>query len=316
MVIDNMCFRFARAAVLSSAFLAIFAPLLIAVQRAPDARRALEHGERAEQIAAIESLEAKRELPAAWTAPLFAFVNAELVRQEQRLDCAEAADKIPFMGDEIALSQLQADPAQHRDSKRPLVGSVRVSSLYRGPAKDLAKSHFALEATPLDERGKRIGTARAYAYLPRSFGGLLLERLATAPSGKRETAIVRLEVSPLDAAPQHANLLVATDWQLLCDGAWTEWEFAGLRSAFRVIPKLGKAAVPGLVELLVREPTPKRPALTETLRAMCLGTLLNLDAGERRQAALLIERAVTKQQGADRDALIRAQATLRESLER
>src|SRR5262249_10931190 len=143
-----------------------------------------------------------------------------------------------------------------------------------GPAAELVRSHLALEFSPLDERGKPAG-ARAYAYLPRSFGGLLLERLATRPSGAASRAIVRLEAAPLTREPRDANLLLATDWQLLRDGAWSEGEFAGLRGAFRVLPKAGRAAVPGLVDRLA-DPAPKRPpTLAATLRTMCQGTLLN-----------------------------------------
>jgi hypothetical protein len=301
--------------VLSAAALAIAASVVFADQP-DDPRHALEHGTRAEQTAALVALEAKSELSADWAAPLFDFVNAEIDRLALPLDSAAAADRIPFLGDEISLAQLQAAPERYREHKGPLVGLVRVSSAYRGAAKDLAKSHFALEVTPLDEQGKRLGPARACAYVPRSFGGLLLERLTSSPAGRREAALVRLEVLLLEPSPQNAPLLIATDWQLLCDGAWTEWEFAGLRSAFRVVPKLGRAAVPGLVNLLSRKAVPARPALTETVRTMCRGTLLKMDARERRQAAALIDHALAKKQGAARAALLETRIMLRESLER
>lgn len=283
---------------------------------AADPREALEQGTRAEKVAALAELEGRTRLPADFVALLWSFVESEIVALERPLEVADHADAVPLMGDETPLAQLLADPAKHADRKHTLVGSIRVTNSYRGPAAELARSHFALEFTPLDERGKPAG-ARAYAYLPRSFGGLLLERLATRPSGPAPRAIVRLEAAPLTRDPRDANLLVATDWQLLHDGAWSDWEFAGLRGAFRVLPKAGRAAVPGLVDLLADPAANRPPTLAATLRTMCLGTLLNFEVRERRQAASLLERkANAAKTDEERARLTKALTELRQSLAR
>ncbi len=283
---------------------------------AAELREALEQGSRSEKVAALAEFEKQTRLPSDLVAPLWTFVESEIATLERPLELADEADAVPLLADETPLAQLLADPAKHADRKHTLVGSIRVSNSYRGPAAELARSHLALEFTPLDERGKPAG-ARAYAYLPRSFGGLLLERLATRPSGPATRAIVRLEAALLTRDPRDANLLVATDWQLLHEGAWSEWEFAGLRAAFRVLPKGGRGAVPGLVELLA-DPAPKRPpTLAATLRTMCLGTLLNLEVRDRRQAASLLERKADAAKTAEERArLTKALVELRQSLAR
>jgi hypothetical protein len=280
-------------------------------------RAALEQGTRDEQVAALVALEKATRLSPDLAKPLWAFVQAEITRLERPLKAVATAERIPLVGDETSLAQLQADPGKLAGGKLIVLGAVRVANVFRGPAEGLARSHFCLELTPLDERGKKTGVGRACAYLPRSFGGLLLERFATRPGGPITSGIVRLEATLFDPDPRYANLLVATDWQVLQDGSWSAWEFAGLRSAFRVLPKLGRAAVPELIALLAEDAPKRPPVLAETLRTMCLGTLLNLDARERRQAAALVDRELARAKSdAQRTALAKAQAELRKSLAR
>lgn len=291
--------------------------LTCATSWAEDPVAVLARGTRDEQIAALVALEQATKVPPEVVRPLWSFVQAEIVRRERPLPITSAADLLPLVGDETSLAQLQAEPAKYAGQKQIVAGSIRVANAYRGPAEDLAKTHLALEFTPLDEDGKKTGSARAYAYLPRSFGGLLLERLATRPGGSAPAAVVRLEATLLEPDPRYADLLVATDWQWLENGAWSEWEFAGLRAAFRVLPKCGRAATPGLVQLLAAEAPKRPPVLAETLRTMCLGTLLNLEARERRQAAALLERELPQAKDkAHRAAITKARAALRQSLAR
>jgi hypothetical protein len=282
---------------------------------AGDPRAALEGGTRDEKVAALVSLEQSPRVSADLVRPLGAFVRAEIARLEKPPARAASPERIPLADDETVLERLQAEPARFAGKKFRVVGTIRVSDVYRDELGAAARTHYSLALTPLDERGKKAGEV-VHAYLPRSYGRLLIEPLAARPPSSR-SPIVRLEVTPLAPDPRHWNLLVATDWQFLQGDSWSPWEFAGLRAAFRVLPKLGRAAVPLLVELLSEDAPDRPPELAETLHAMCLGTLLNMEARERRQAAALLDRELARAASdAQRTSLRAALAELRKSLAR
>jgi hypothetical protein len=248
---------------------------------------------RIDRLEAARQFDAMPKLPAEAVKPLLRFARSELtdaVVPKRSPIRGERLAEIPFVGDETALVRIKANPNEFVGEPFVIGGMVQVSDLYAGAYRNSSNSYYSLTFMPLTKSAEPDYRDSAYLYVPRQFGAALIEQLATREEGGFDGTVLRARVT-LDRNryqdPESWEYLELLDWQFLSDDrkTWTPWAFEGIQICESIMPKIGKEAMPVLLEIVGIQHADGDP-IDALIRMAAAKTLVKMDAKTRQAASV------------------------------
>jgi hypothetical protein len=255
--------------------------LLVFCQVDDEALRGLSSDDAAARSAAIDRLRAEKTIPAKAVQPVLDMVAIELsrpkpVQPEPKPRNPNDPVNIKFVGDEVPLPRIKANPDQFLDRQFWIAGAAKIDDYFNYGYSDTDAQFYSVSVRPVKQDGSYLSDD-CYVYVSRSSGKAFSDQLVKAAEDEK-VMLVRFKVTLNRRRFEGAdtwNLLEASEWQFY-DWSNNDWErkpsdptAATLNACRVVLVTAGKAAAPALVESIASsESEPMRKFIVETIDEM------------------------------------------------
>lgn len=251
--------------------------LVVFCQVDDEALRALASDDVAVRAAAIDRLSAENTIPAEAVQPVLDMAAIELSGPKPKPRNAGDPVNIKFVGDEVPLPRIKADPNQFLDKQFWIAGAAEIDDYFNYGYMEAGDKFYSVNVRPVKQDGSYLSDG-CHVYVNRSSGKALSDRLVKAAEDEKGL-LVRFKVTLNRRRFEGADswdLLEASEWQFY-DWSINDWQrkpsdaAAALGACRVVLVKAGKSAVPGLVGSIASSES-------EAMRKFILGTIEQMDS--------------------------------------
>lgn len=276
------------------AIILLFNERVMAFDGQEDLARKLASNERSESIAAARTLLVEQQISKETARAILEFARRELrqaIVPQRRIIEDRPVEELPKVGDETSLVRVKAKPEDFLDREFIVSGVIKVSDYFNFGYHDADSSHFSIELEEVGDNGL-AGSEAAHLYVTKLLGQALLDDLAAVEekgfTGKAARVTVTLESRRFEGASTW-DLLEVVDWQFLTDDRanWKPGAFEGVRLSTQLLHKVGRDAVPTLLEgvtLAAIGGGPEHETVATAVRDISRRALFSMDKKSQRVA--------------------------------